>query len=630
MLDTLRRGAKTWVAKLLMALLVVSFGIWGIADVFRNFGTPTVAEVGDTKIELGEFQRVYQRQVQGFSRQLGQPIDAEMAAQFGIPQRVLNQLMADATLTDAARRYGLGISDEALAKEIADDPSLRPQGANAFDRAYFNQLLQQNGMSEATYVADRRVFNLRRQLTEGLVGGVTTPTALVEVVSRYRNEVRTVDYAVLPRSLIQPAPVPKDDELATWYEANKATFQAPETRKVSIIAATPETIADANGVSDEDARKEYERTKTQFVASEQRRIQQILLPTIEDAAAAAEKIKAGSTFDALAAEKGLKPEDIDLGLMAKDKVLDPAVAEAAFKLQLNEVSGPIGATFGGALIRVTEIVPEQVKPFDAVKAEIKSSIALRAAERQVLDLHDEVEDARAGGATLAEIAERFKLKLQTTEVDAEGNGPDGKPVEGLPEKDKLVAAAFAADEGDENDPIQVGRGFVWYAIDGITAAHDRPLAEIRDKAVAGWTDEKVDELLAAKADELVKALKAGGDFAALATAAGAKVETTEPFARNGEVAALGGPGVDAAFSGPEGTVAVVEGADGGRVVLKVKSAVVPPFFAEAADSADAAKRFQDELENSLVAQYIGELQNQLGTSVNQSMLDTAIGRSSSR
>jgi peptidyl-prolyl cis-trans isomerase D len=145
--------------------------------------------------------------------------------------------------------------------------------------------------------------------------------------------------------------------------------------------------------------------------------------------------------------------------------------------------------------------------------------------------------------------------------------------------------------------------------------------------VAGWTDQKVDELVAAKADELVKAVKAGGDFAALAAAAGAKVETTEPFARNGEVAALGAPGVDAAFSGPEGTVAVVDGADGGRVVLKVKSAVVPPFFAEAADSADAAKRFQDELENSLVAQYIGELQNQLGTSVDQSMLDTAIGLS---
>jgi peptidyl-prolyl cis-trans isomerase D len=625
MLDTLRRGAKTWVAKLLMALLVVSFGVWGIADVFRAIGTPTVAEVGSTKIELADFQRAYQRQVQAVSRQIGQPVDAELAAQFGLPQRVLDQLMSDAALSDAARDYGLGISDAALAKEIADDPSLRPPGASSFDRFYFNQLLQQNGMSEAQYVADRRVTSLRRQLENGLVGGVTTPTALVEALSRFRNEVRTVDYVTLPRSVVQPVPVPTDEQLTAWYDANKARFQAPEIRKVSIIAATPDTIADPAAVSDEDARKEYDRTKSQYVAAEQRRIQQILLPTIEDAAAAAEQIKAGKTFDALAAEKGLKPEDIDLGLMARDKVLDPAVAEAAFKLPLNEVSGPIGATFGGALIRVTEIVPEQVKPFDEVKGEIKSAIALRNAERQVLDVHDEVEDARAGGATLAEIAERFKMKLRTVEIDASGNGPDGAPVADLPEQEKLVAAAFATGEGDENDPIQAGRGFVWYAVDAVTPSRDRELAEVRDQVVAGWTDDAVDEALAARADEMVKAAKDGGDLAALATAAGLKVETTQAFARNGEVPALGAPGIDAAFSGPEGHVAVVEGPDGSRVVLKVKSAVVPPFFAEAADSVEAADRFRAELENSLVAQYIDELQKQQGTSVDQAMLNTAIG-----
>lgn len=625
MLDSLRRGAKTLPAKILMGVLVLSFAVWGIADVFRNVGSHAIASVGDTEIEAIDFQRVYQRQIQAFSRQLGQPVTAEMAAAFGLPQRILSQLTADAALRDAANGYGLGISDAALAKEIADDPSLRPQGASSFDRTYFAQLLAQNGMSEAAYVEERRNRSLGGQIVDGLIGGVVTPTALVEAVSRYRNEVRIVEYVTVPRSSITPAPVPTDDELTKWYDANKTTFEAPETRNLSVIALTPDTIADAASVSDEDARKEYERTKAQYGAPEARRIQQILYPTIEEARAAADKLKAGTTFEQLAAERNLKPEDIDLGLMTADKVIDPAVRDAAFKLAPNTASEPVGTAFGGALLRVTEIQPEHVKPFEEVSAEIKGKVARRLAERQVLDLRDEVEDARAGGATLAEIGTRFKLKVITAEVDAGGNKADGTPGPELPEQQKLLQAAFGADEGSETDAIPSAGGYVWYSVDKVAPAHDRPLAEVREKAVAAWTEGKIDELLAAKADALVKRLKDGTPFADVARDAGLTIATSDGFARNAQKPELGTQGVEAAFNGPEGHAAAVEGPDGSRVVIRVKSSVVPPFFPEAADSVDAARQFRSELEASLEGQYVEELKQQLGTTVNQAMLDATIG-----
>lgn len=625
MLDTFRRGAQTWPAKLLMAVLVVAFGIWGIADVFRNLGSHTVASVGGTDIEASEYQRVYQRQIQAFSRQTGQPISPETAMAFGLPQRILSQMLSDAALLDTADDYGLGISDAALAKEIADDPTLRPQGATAFDRAYFEQLLQNNNLTEARYVADRRDQELRRQIVDGLFGGVTTPTALVEAVSRYRNEVRIVDFLTLPRSLITPAPVPAADELATWYESNKTAFQAPEMRTVSAVSLTPEAIADPSAVSDEDARKEYERTKSSYGAAEQRRVQQLLYPTIEDAKAAAERLAAGTSFDALMAEKGVKPEDIDLGLMPKDAMIDKAVADAAFALPLNTVSQPVGAAFGGALLRVTEIVPAHIKPYEEVADQIKQSIATRLAERQVIDLRDEIEDARAGGATIAEIATRFKLKATEAVIDSKGDTAEGTPATDLPEKDKLVPAAFAADEGSETDPIPSGKGWIWYAVDKVEPAHDRPLAEVEGKAAATWRDAKIDELLAKKADDIAARIKAGTDLATVARDEGLTVQTSEAFARTAQKPELGVSGVDAAFGGPKGHVASVEGPDRGRVVLQVKSAVVPPFFAEAADSVDAAKQFRAELTQSLTTQYVEEVKQQLGTTVNQAMLDSIIG-----
>jgi peptidyl-prolyl cis-trans isomerase D len=627
MLDSLRRGAKTWVAKLLLGLLVLSFGAWGIADVFRNTGVPVVAEVGNTEIEAATFQRQYQRQVQAFSRQIGQPVTPEMATAFGVPQRVLSQLMADAALTGTAKDYGLGVSNTALAKEIADDPALRPQGAPAFDRVYFTQLLAQNGLTEAAYVADRRVDSLRRQLFEGLVGGTAAPKALVEAAYRYTNETRQVDYVTLTAAAVQPIPAPTETELSTWFEDHKAEFQAPELRTVDILAVTPEAIADPSAITDDDARKEYDRTKAQYVVPEQRQVAQILFPTTEEAAAADAKIKSGTSFEQILAERSLKPEDVDLGLITKDKIIDPEVAETAFRLSLNEVSAPVTTSFGAALVRVSNIVPKSVKPFESVSAEIKKTLAIRAAERSVLETHDEIEDARAGGATLAEIATRFKLTSRTIEVDASGNGPDGAPVADIPEGKTLVDAAFASDEGAENDPLQSGRGFIWYDVAKVAPARERPLTEVNDKAVAAWTVEETDKRLTKKADDLAAALRNGGDFAALAAAAGAEVKSTEAFARTADLPALGAPGIDAAFGGPEGHVGTVEGADRSRIVLKVKAAVVPPFFAEAADAVEATQRFAGDLQNSLITQYIDELQTKLGTTVNQQILDSAIGLS---
>ena len=62
--DILRRLAGTWVAKILFALLVLSFAVWGIEDVVRNFGrTTAVAHVSGEPIELTEAQATARREM---------------------------------------------------------------------------------------------------------------------------------------------------------------------------------------------------------------------------------------------------------------------------------------------------------------------------------------------------------------------------------------------------------------------------------------------------------------------------------------------------------------------------------------------------------------------------------------
>lgn len=628
MLDSMRRGANTLPAKIFLGLLTLSFIGWGVGSRLGASHSDTLATVGDTKITLGEFQRAYQRQSQAVSRQIGQALTPDMARSIGLPQQILGSLMGDATVADVAAANGLGVSDERLAQAIADDPQLRAPGAQSFNRDYFTQLLGQNGLNEAMFIAQRRKEELSRQLSLGLVGGLTVPKTMVGAIYRYQNEARDIRYLTLARAQVEPISKPADDVLAKWYDEHKAEFRAPEFRAIEVLALTPEAVADPSAVTDAEVSREYERTKDQYGAPEQRRIQQLFYATPEEAAAAVAKLKGGTSFDQLITDAGSKPEDVDLGLLSRDKVLDPAVATVAFGLSLNAPSEPVKSSFGTVLLRVTEIQPAHTKTLAEVAPEIRKAIAAKAAERSVLEIHDEVEDALAGGASLQEVANRFKLKLVTAEVDPDGNGTDDQPVTGLPDQAELLKAAFAAEEGSENEPLSVNRGFIWYNVSKVTPGRERALDEVKDKAIVAWTDAEAQVRLTAKADDMVKALTSGTPIDDLAKAASVEVETASGVTRQTGDAGLGAEGVNAAFAGPKGHVAAIPGPDGTRVVLSVTEVVNPPMPEGAGDAVDIADKIATAVGQGLYGQYLSAAQEEFGTTVNQSLLNAAIGAGS--
>lgn len=128
-LQTLRKGASGWIAKIFLVVLTLSFVVWGIADVFRGMGASSVASVGDTEISAQVFRQQYLDQLQRISRQAGRPITPEQARAFGLDRQVLNQMIADATLDAEAARLSLAVSDAQIAREIAENPNFRAPGA---------------------------------------------------------------------------------------------------------------------------------------------------------------------------------------------------------------------------------------------------------------------------------------------------------------------------------------------------------------------------------------------------------------------------------------------------------------------------------------------------------------------
>src|SRR5882757_6849506 len=342
MLRGMRKASSNWLGKVVMAVvmgvLIVSFGVWGIADIFRGFGQSTLAKIGSTEISTEQFRQLYTEKLQQLGRQFGRPLTMDQARAFCLDRQVLQQTIAEAALDEEARRMGLGMSDAETMRMIYADPNFKGV-SGAFDPQRFQATIRQFGFTEQRYIADQRKVSLRRQIAGTVSAGLEPPKVMIEALSRFQNEQRSVEYVKLDAAQAGTIDPPSPETLAAYFDDHKTQFRAPEYRKISFVAVTPEDIGKWTEVSDQDARKVFEQRRGKLGTPEQRQVSQIIFPNTEEAMAARNRIASGLSFEDLAKERGLNPSDVDLGLITKS-TMDPAIADAAFTLASGDVSQP--------------------------------------------------------------------------------------------------------------------------------------------------------------------------------------------------------------------------------------------------------------------------------------------------
>jgi peptidyl-prolyl cis-trans isomerase D len=626
MLRGIRTASKGWFGKLVMGavmgLLTISFAIWGIGDIFKGFGQSTVAKIGGSEITIEQFRQTYNTRLQEIGRQIGRPITPDQARALGFEQQIIGQLVAETALDVRARQLRLGLSDAEIAKSIAEDPAFRgPTGQ--FDRTIFDYRIRQAGYTEPRYVAERRRLSGRRQIITAVTGGVTTPKAELEAQNRYQNEQRVIDYVTLDATQAGDIPPPSPEALNTYFEERKVLFRAPEYRKIVVLSLTPAELAPWIQVSDQDAKRAYDERRARYSTPERRRVQQIVFPNAEEAKAASERIKAGTSFAAIAEERGLKEHDTDLGKVTKAGIVDRAVADAAFGLQDGAVSEPIAGRFGTAIVTVSEIEPEQVRPYEEVAAEIKREIGMERARADINEQYKKIEDERAAGNGLADVAQKVNVPARTIEaVDRSGRGPNGEPVTGLPQGVDVLSGAFSTDVNVESDPLEVpGGGYVWYEVAGIVPSRERNLDEVKDRVETRWREDQISSRLKAKADEMVEKLKAGTPFAEVAAAQNLKLESGVKLKRNQPPEGLPAKVADAVFRTTKGAAGTSEGdRPTERLVFQVTDLIEPALEADSPEAKTLEENLKNSITQDILNQYVVQLQNDLGTTINQSAL----------
>jgi peptidyl-prolyl cis-trans isomerase D len=626
MLNALRKQAGSWVVKALLMLLVVSFAIWGIGDVFYGGSqNPAVAKVGESEISATELSEAFNRSLRNLQERVGAQIDREQAIQLGVMQQALQDLIARRLVDLRARDMGLTVSDASLRELVTTDPMF--QVAGQFERGRFDQLLLANGLTEQDYLASLRQDVVRGALTDGLAGAAVVPQALVDALYSHRNEQRSGRYAVVETSATSGVPEPTEEDLQAFHEANQERFTAPEYRALTFVTLEPEDLIDEIEVSEDEIAAEYQGRIESYRTPERRTVEQLLAVDRETIDAAASLVAEGQSLadvGAAMADEGISYDD--LGSITR-RDLPAGIAAAVFEQPDGEVGAPVQSPFGWHLFRVSAIEPEVVVPLAEVRDELAQELALAQARDRLPALANRLDDELAAGAPVDEAAAAVGLTATTLPaVDRNGLNPAGDTPEDLPPWPEFLETAFSmlADEVSLLEDTDAGAYFV-VQVDSVTPPRLKPVDEVRDALAAAWQAEQRQKLARERAEALLARANEVSSLDQLAE--GLPVTPIEPVRRGdrGTAQGLNPAIVQALFAAEPGSIAdrVVPVPTGFALVATDEVIEADPS-ADPEGTARLRSQLEAELQNDLLSQFEAALRRDYPVEIDPATINRLI------
>lgn len=611
------------VTVILFSLLILSFAVWGIGDIFRGGGqAQVVAEVGETVIDQRDFANELSREVANLNRRLGTQLSGQQVRAFGIPQQVLSQMVSRAVLDEKARRMGLLVTEQQMRAQVIENPAFQ-DGAGNFDRNRFATFLRQIGMTEQGYMAQVSDDTKRQQLVGAVVDGAAAPTSLAERVFTYREERRVADYVEIPQSSFEDLGVPEEDALQTVYDEASGRFMKPSYKSVSLVFLNLAEAASKIAVADDRLAEAFEARKDEFYQPERRSVSQAVLPDEAAAQALADKLAEGGDFAAVVEEAtGRSP--VDLGEVTQED-LPEALSAAVFALDEGQASAPVQSVLGWHVLKVSKIEPAKEADFEEHRDELRKDIATAEAVDVLIGIANQFDEEMAAGSTMDQAAQFLNLEVrEIPAIDDQGRSPDGETVEDLPPLADFLSAMSSLQAGESSTLKESSAGdFFMVRVDGVTPAEKKPLEEVREDVVKLWQARERERLAREKGQAIVERLKSGEDFAAVAE--GLEFQETQAVTRSeSDAQRIPHPLMaQQLFEIAEGEAATFS-IPGSQVVVQLKETLPPAEEGRDARLAQLEDQLSASLQDDIFQQFLVALQQDFDVTVNQRLVDQVV------
>jgi len=627
MQTSLRRTVTKAFTIVLFSLLIASFALWGVGDIFRDTGQgQAVVKVGDQEVGQAEFQQSFQREFNRVRQQIGGQLDMQTARQLGLVDQIVQQTVTRMLFDQKARDLGLLVSDEQVAARIRQEEAFRSAGQ--FNRQLFERTLRQSGLTEARYVELMKSNIDRQHLATAATGALQVPGATAEALYRYRNERRIADYLVVRNESFQ-IQEPDSQSLKQYYEQNSSQFMAPAYRSLTVLHLDPQKLMDEVAVSEAELRQAFEQNKDRYGSPETRELRQIVLDSQEQAEQANALLSEGRSFAAVAQEiTGRAPAD--LGENRRGELLEPLRA-AAFSAEEGAVTEPVQSQLGWHVVKVDAVNEGETPDFEAVKDELRADLAMDKAVDRLVEFANTVDDQLASGASIAEAAQQVGFEVrEIDQISRQGKAPNGDPIEGIPQSGDFLKTAFETEEGQQSLLKETGAGgYYVLRVDGITPEQVRPFEEVRDQVLTAWRQDQRAEEAQKTAEHIAGKISEGATLAQFADDRGLSVQTTQPLTRgDNRQANPVGRALAGQLFGVEVGDAVTAGVQEGVAVAQLKDVQAAKPAEDPDALAQLRERLRQGLRSDVLAQFANALRNRYDVQVNRQLVDQILNRSS--
>jgi peptidyl-prolyl cis-trans isomerase D len=257
-----------------------------------------------------------------------------------------------------------------------------------------------------------------------------------------------------------------------------------------------------------------------------------------------------------------------------------------------------------------------------VKDALTKDIQRDAAGDAIAKTANDIDDATAGGASFEQTVKKFGLKTQTiAAIDAQGRGPDGKPIDLPQPSEAVLQQAFTAGQGQTSPLSELGdEGYFLVHVDKVTPAEVRPLADARQDVVVAWQAQQRKDALEKLAASMVGDVNGGKSLKDVAAAHKLAMTTSQPLSRTSD-APTAPPSLIAALFSAKPNAAVSASAGDNVIVAQLKTIQPADPAQDQAGVKQLTNQLSASMKSDMLNAYTQTLRTTFPVEINQTNLD---------
>jgi peptidyl-prolyl cis-trans isomerase D len=630
MTGALRTTARNPVAIAMMGLLILVFLILGagggghLSDILGGTHGDAVVVAGSHSMSARDFQKVFDQNRQRFEEQSKQQVSVELLVKNGADQQLLNEIADDEAETEMLNRAGIDPDPSLVDNEIKKLPFAFDKVTGQFSEQQFIQFLANQGLTPREAEAELNDQLTQRHFMVAAENGFRIPYAFAALNAVTGLQNRDVSYFTIAATTVPQPATPTDAQLMAFMHEHAQQLMRPEMRIITVALFSAKALAPSVTVDPAEVQKEFNFKKDTLSTPERRTVIEIPVKSAAQASETSTRLSKGEAPDAIAKSFGIEP--VSYPDAPQSAIPDRKVAAAAFALPAGQVSGPVQGDLGMAVLKVVKITPATAANFDAARPAIEADLRTRAAQNQAYELSQKFDDARQGGASVADAARKAGVAVLTVgPVTSQGMDGDGKPNTTL--TPQILKSAFALAQGEDGDLEDAGAGeYFAVHVDRVLAPSLPPLDEKRALLTQAYMREQVIKALKAHGDALIAQIHKGATMDQAAAQVGAHVTQRAGMQRiqAQQYKALGGEFLQGVFTGKPGDV-FMAGANDGISIVRLDAIRPGDPTATARAMQTIAPKLSQEYFQDIMASLKTGARREIRVSINSTLAQQALG-----